>query len=98
MMVDAGDPAQPLDPARPDGDTEEDYDLLTFAEAGERLATEIAGERARLAALLAADPEDTAAIEARRRRLADLEAAAGRNTRQPLTDATFERFFGYPAG
>ncbi|OLT16447.1 hypothetical protein BJF78_14330 [Pseudonocardia sp. CNS-139] len=95
MMVEPGDATH-----QPEREVEqEDYDLLTFAEAGERLAAELAHERALLARLVDAGAvADAVEVAARLRRIADLEAAAERNRRQPLTDATFERFFGYPPG
>lgn len=73
---------------------DDDHDLLTFGEAGERLRIEIAAIRARLAALEAAGDSDL--VQKAQSRLAPLSAATARNTTQPLTDANFEKFFGYP--
>jgi hypothetical protein len=66
---------------------EEDYDLLTYTEAGLRLREEIAKETA----LLAASPT------AGRNRLDALTAALERNSRRAISDRNFEKFFGYPA-
>ncbi len=73
---------------------EDDHDLLTFGEVGERLRVEIAAARTAVTDLEAA--EDTAGLEKARARLAALEAAVRRNTAQPINDANFEKFFGYP--
>ena len=73
---------------------EDDHDLLTFGEAGERLRLEVAAASARLEQLqIAGTPTD---IEAARARLDALRAAAQRNAAQPINDENFERFFGYP--
>ncbi|MCF6390326.1 acyl-CoA synthetase [Mycobacterium sp. MBM] len=73
---------------------DDDHDLLTFDEVGERLRLEIdaaAHEVARLA-------QGGSELELTRAesRLRDLRAAAQRNAAQPINDANFERFFGYP--
>ena len=73
---------------------EDDHDLLTFGEAGERLRVEIAAARDAVAQL--ADAGGTADLEKARARLDALRAAAARNTAQPINDANFEKFFGYP--
>lgn len=73
---------------------DDDHDLLTFGEAGERLRIEIAAIRARLAKLEIAGDSD--AVHKAQSRLAALLAATARNTAQPLNDSNFERFFGYP--
>ncbi|HEX4189489.1 MAG TPA: hypothetical protein VHZ06_00730 [Marmoricola sp.] len=70
---------------------DEDHDLLTYGEAGVRLAEEVVALRAKIADLTRADA-DTTSLSAR---LVDLEAALARNSRQPINDETFERFFGY---
>lgn len=70
---------------------EDDHDLLTFGEAGIRLREAIDELRARIAAT-----DDNVEATALRRRLDLLTSAAERNRRQPITDETFERFFGYP--
>ncbi|TAM64524.1 acyl-CoA synthetase [Mycobacterium sp.] len=74
---------------------EDDHDLLTFGEAGERLRMEISGAQARIAELEAAGPNAAGLPEARARLSALLEAAQ-RNSAQPINDENFERFFGYP--
>jgi hypothetical protein len=73
---------------------EDDHDLLTFGEAGERLRIEIAA-----AADQVTEFEYTGAtteLAAARDRLTSLRSAAQRNTAQPINDANFEKFFGYP--
>lgn len=70
---------------------DDDHDLLTFGEAGERLRQEIHAARVRVAEVQA--PEELAAARAR---LAALEEAAQRNSAQPINDDNFKRFFGYP--
>lgn len=73
---------------------EDDHDLLTFTEAGERLRVEIAAAKAEAERLKSAgDPVELEKVE---RRLAALQAAAERNSAQLLNDANFEKFFGYP--
>jgi len=73
---------------------EDDHDLLTFGEAGERLRLEIATATAHLTQLqISGAPTD---VEAAAARLAALRAAAQRNAAQPINDANFEKFFGYP--
>jgi len=78
---------------RPD---EDDYDLLTFGEAGARLEIEIRTMRARVRELEESTPRDEAALQDAQARLRDLEAGAERNRAQPINDANFEKFFGYP--
>ncbi|MBE1552077.1 hypothetical protein GGC64_006164 [Mycobacterium sp. OAS707] len=73
---------------------EDDHDLLTFGEAGERLRLEVAAaanEVERLQQSGSADDLDKA-----RARLQALRSAAARNRAQPINDANFEKFFGYP--
>ncbi len=74
---------------------EDDYDLLTFGEAGARLDQEIRTLSRQLADLEAGSPRDQAQLDSARARLAALEDAAQRNARQPITDENFTRFFGY---
>ncbi len=77
---------------------EEDYDLLTYSEAGIRLDQEIDRQRARLAKLeSSAQPDDGGEVAACRDRLAALEQSRERNSRRAINDDNFERFFGYPA-
>jgi hypothetical protein len=73
---------------------EDDHDLLTFTEAGERLRIEISEARALVEKLEASG--DSAALGGARARLDALREAAGRNAAQPINDANFEKFFGYP--
>ncbi|BBZ14850.1 acyl-CoA synthetase [Mycobacterium branderi] len=72
---------------------EDDHDLLTFGEAGERLRIEIAQVAQDISRLEAAG--DVEALQQAEARLAALRAAAERNTAQPINDANFEKFFGY---
>jgi hypothetical protein len=72
---------------------EDDHDLLTFGEAGERLRLEIAAARDDVERMASGDP---AALAKARTRLAALRAAADRNSAQPINDANFEKFFGSP--
>jgi L-rhamnose isomerase len=78
---------------RPD---EDDYDLLTFGEAGARLEIEIRAMRSRIAEMEQASPVDADAVSAAKGRLAALQDGASRNAAQPINDENFERFFGYP--
>ena len=73
---------------------EDDHDLLTFGEAGERLRLEIRAAEARVAELAAGSP-DAADLREWRARLSALRDAARRNSAQPINDDNFERFFGY---
>jgi hypothetical protein len=73
---------------------EDDHDLLTFGEAGERLRLEIAAARDAVEQLN--DSGDTAGLQTACARLTALRAAADRNSAQPINDANFEKFFGYP--
>lgn len=90
-MTDSPDTSDGTARARLD---EDDHDLLTFGEVGERLRIEITRAQSELDAHTAAG--DAAAIDVARNRLARLRAAAQRNSAQPINDANFERFFGYP--
>jgi hypothetical protein len=95
-MTQPDDAGVPAETVRED---EDDYDLLTFGEAGVRLDAEIralAGEVALLeAAGLEAAGKEPAQLAKARERLAQLRDAAARNSRQPITDENFARFFGY---
>lgn len=80
-------------------EAESDYDLLTYTEAGVRLAEEIERETRQLAGYEQAGPpteQSRRAAELARRRLTALRDAQQRNARHALTDENFERFFGYP--
>lgn len=72
---------------------EDDHDLLTFTEVGERLRGEIAAARARVAELEADGGDELLRAQAR---LTDLSRAALRNQAGRINDANFEKFFGYP--
>jgi hypothetical protein len=73
---------------------EDDHDLLTFGEVGERLRLEIAAAQDAVGRLEASGtPEE---LEDARARLTALRAAAQRNAAQPINDENFEKFFGYP--
>ena len=84
---------QPSGEASRDKLDEDDQDLLTFTEVGERLRLEVVAAESLVAQLEAAGDE-TAAAPARER-LSALRAAVRRNSRQPMNDEHFERFFGY---
>lgn len=73
---------------------EDDHDLLTFGEVGERLRIEIISAEKALAD--ASSSGDVTAVTGARARVAALREAAQRNSAQPINDANFERFFGYP--
>ena len=79
-------PRTPLD--------DDDHDLLTFTEAGERLRLEIAAADEHLQTLEVGGDEQ--AMDRARARLQALRAAADRNRAAPINDANFEKFFGYP--
>lgn len=77
---------------------EEDYDLLTYSEAGTRLDQEITRQRALLAKLESGTEQGgETAIATCRERLTALEESRERNRRRAINDDNFERFFGYPA-
>ena len=73
---------------------EDDHDLLTFGEAGERLRLEIAAAQRVVDELSATGTP--AALDAAAARLEALRSAALRNSAQPINDENFEKFFGYP--
>ncbi|WP_094294171.1 acyl-CoA synthetase [Mycobacterium neumannii] len=73
---------------------EDDHDLLTFGEVGERLRIEMASARAAVAELESGGDAD--ALRQAHARLAALESAAKRNSAGRINDANFEKFFGYP--
>lgn len=86
------------DKSRPELETrakldDDDHDLLTFAEVGERLRIEIADAEQRVQELDSAGAESELAKA--RTRLEALRHAADRNRAAPISDANFERFFGY---
>jgi hypothetical protein len=73
---------------------EDDHDLLTFGEAGERLRIEISAAAREVQHLAQSGP--MAELEKAQARLEALRSAAARNSAQPINDANFEKFFGYP--
>jgi hypothetical protein len=73
---------------------EDDHDLLTFGEAGERLRLATAAAAREVERLTRAGPVE--ALEKAQDRLDALRSAAARNSAQPINDANFEKFFGYP--
>jgi hypothetical protein len=80
---------------RPEDD---DHDLLTYGEVGARLSEEIAAEKGRLAEherRLASGEGSEAERDRSAARLEQLRGAMERNSRPPITDENFERFFGY---
>jgi hypothetical protein len=76
---------------RPEDD---DYDLLTYGEAGARLAEEIRQQNRVLADLESSGAAD-AELAAVRKRIDDLKAAAQRQQAAAAERADFTRFFGY---
>ncbi|MDT7736985.1 MAG: hypothetical protein QOK09_354 [Mycobacterium sp.] len=85
---------RPADDASRDKVDEDDHDLLTFGEAGERLRIEIATAAREVQRLAQSGPVE--ALEQAQGRLEALRSAAARNSAQPINDANFEKFFGYP--
>ena len=85
---------RPPDGADRDKVDEDDHDLLTFGEAGERLRIEIAAAAREVQRLQQSGPVE--ALEQAQARLEALQSAAARNSAQPINDANFEKFFGYP--
>jgi hypothetical protein len=73
---------------------EDDHDLLTFGEAGERLRIEIGAAADEVERLRQGGSADD--LEKASNRLQALRSAAVRNSAQPINDANFEKFFGYP--
>ena len=87
-------PSEPVDGAAREKVDEDDHDLLTFGEAGERLRLEVAAAEAEVTrARSAGDADELVKAEARHQAL---RSAAVRNSAQPINDANFEKFFGYP--
>jgi hypothetical protein len=85
---------RPTDDADRDKIDEDDHDLLTFGEAGERLRLEIAAAARVVQGLQQSGPVE--ALEKAQARLDALRSAAARNSAQPINDTNFEKFFGYP--
>lgn len=73
---------------------EDDHDLLTFGEVNERLRIEIGSAAAEFEEINKFG--SPAEAEKARARLEALRTAAKRNSAQPINDANFEKFFGYP--
>jgi flagellar biosynthesis chaperone FliJ len=87
-----------VEPAGQQPAAEQDYDLLTYHEAGSRLDHEIAMRQRTIAELLAQAVDQTdPRLAANQERLSALLAARERNRRKAINDENFERFFGYPA-
>ncbi len=85
---------QPATDFEAEREEEQDYDLLTFGQAGARLAEELYAERRRLAVLEGGGGSDEA-VESSRQRVQALLEAQRRNRRTPFNDNRFEQFFGY---
>lgn len=85
---------RPTDDSDRDKIDEDDHDLLTFGEAGERLRIETAAAAREVQRLAQSSPVE--ALEKAQARLDALRSAAARNSAQPINDANFEKFFGYP--
>lgn len=73
---------------------EDDHDLLTFGEASERLRLEVAAAATEVERLRQGGTAEQ--LEQAETRLETLRSAAARNSAQPINDANFEKFFGYP--
>lgn len=87
-------PSEPVDNSARDKVDDDDHDLLTFGEAGERLRLEVAAAAREVSRLRQDGPLE--ALEKAESRLEALRSAAVRNSAQPINDANFEKFFGYP--
>jgi hypothetical protein len=85
---------RPADDSGRDKLDEDDHDLLTFGEAGERLRIETAAAAREVQRISRSGPVE--ALEKAQARLDALRSAADRNSAQPINDANFEKFFGYP--
>jgi hypothetical protein len=85
---------EPIDDSSRDKVDEDDHDLLTFGEAGERLRLEIAAAAAEVQRLRQSGPAEE--LEKAEARAQALRSAAARNSAQPINDTNFEKFFGYP--
>ncbi|GGL12997.1 hypothetical protein [Nocardia jinanensis] len=79
--------------AVPKREDKDDHDLLTYSEAGVRLHQEIEALEQRVREL--SEAGESEALTATRARLTTLRAARDRNSRQPINDENFEKFFGY---
>ncbi|MCK0516725.1 acyl-CoA synthase [Williamsia sp. DF01-3] len=77
----------------PQRDDKDDHDLLTYSEAAVRLHEEIEALKQRVKDLGAAGGSED--LTKAQERLAILESARDRNSRQPINDDNFEKFFGY---
>jgi len=76
----------------PEREEEDDYDLLTYGEAGVRLKQEIDLQRGRVEAARAAGGDELARAE---QRLVVLLEAAQRQQTNRIDADNFEKFFGY---
>lgn len=85
---------RPVDDGAREKVDEDDHDLLTFGEAGERLRLEVAAAVHEVGRLRQDGPREQ--LERAEARLDALRSAAVRNSAQPINDANFEKFFGYP--
>jgi hypothetical protein len=74
---------------------EEDHDLLTLTLATDRLSVAVREEQERLAAAQSAG--DDAAAQKSRERIAQLEEAAVRHARVPITAVNAAQFYGFDA-
>ncbi|MCW2529096.1 MAG: hypothetical protein JWM76_3956 [Pseudonocardiales bacterium] len=74
---------------------EDDYDLLTFGEAGARLDQEVRRLARSVAELEKSAADDDHELQRSRARLEALLGAQARNARQPINDENFTKFFGY---
>lgn len=74
-------------------DLDDDYDLLTYGEAGARLAGEIEATGQALTAAEAAGDDEGAALASHR--LEELHVAARRNSPRARDNKAFVEFFGF---
>lgn len=87
---------QPIDGAARGKTDDDDHDLLTFGEVGERLRLEIAAATAEVERLIKREDSPDDKLVKAGARLDALQLAALRNSAQPINDDNFEKFFGYP--
>ncbi|CAJ62198.1 MULTISPECIES: hypothetical protein [Frankia] len=81
--------------AVPQREDTDDQDLLTYGEVAVRLAEEVRAQAVLVTELEGAEPVDAERVARERARLAALRDAQERNSRRPINDENFERFFGY---
>jgi len=80
------------------GPADDDYDLLTYAEASARLSELLAVERERLAVLRSEPTADPARVEALQQRVELLERSSERYRQHVDSSEAFNRLFGQSLG